>query len=137
MTIKTVVHLNFRGNARQALTFYQSVFSGEITLVTYHDAHAAAEPSQADQILWGQVISVDGFQIMAYDVPPSKAWSAGEIPFYVSVRGDDAETLTRYWAALSADGAVIEPLGAAGFSPLYGMVKDAFGVTWVLDLQTA
>ncbi len=28
-------------------------------------------------------------------------------------------------------------LGPAGFSPLYGMVTDRFGVTWVLDVAAS
>jgi PhnB protein len=137
MTIKTVVHLNFRGNAREALAFYHAVFGGDLVVVTYADAHAAADPAQADQVIWGQVLSRDGFHVMAFDVQSSKAWSAGENPFYVSIGGDDAETLTRYWERLGEGGTVLEPLGVSGFSPLYGMVKDAFGITWVLALQVA
>ena len=51
MTIKTTVHLNFRGQARAALEFYQSVFGGEIMLLSYRDAQAVLEPAEADQIL--------------------------------------------------------------------------------------
>jgi PhnB protein len=137
MTIKTTTHLNFRGEAREALAFYQSVFGGEMTAFTYADAHAVSDPAEADQIIWGQVSSPDGFHIMAYDVPAQLEWDAGRIPFFVSVRGDDAEALTGYWARLGEGGTVVRALEPAGFSPLYGMVRDRFGVTWVLDLQVA
>lgn len=136
MTIKTTTHLNFRGDARAALTLYQSVFGGDLMAITYADAGAVTKPAEADQILWGQVASEDGFHVMAYDVPSATAWSPGENPFFVSVRGDDAAQLTGYWDKLSEGSTVIQPLGPAGFSPLYGMVRDRFGVTWVLDLQT-
>jgi PhnB protein len=137
MTIKSAVHLNFRGDARAALGFYHSVFGGDQMLITYKDAHAVQNPAEADQIIWGQVASKDGFHVMAYDVPSATVWNPGEIPFFVSVRGDDAEQLTRYWEKLSQGGTIKQPLGPSGFSPLYGMVKDPFGVTWVLDLQAA
>lgn len=137
MTIKTTVHLNFRGNARAALGFYTSVFGGEQMLVTYADAHAVTNPAEAEQIMWGQVASADGFHVMAYDVPSSRPWNPGEIPVFVSVSGDDADALKSYWDKLSEGGTVVQPIGPAGFSSLYGMLKDAFGVTWVLDLRTA
>lgn len=137
MTIKTTVHLNFRGGARAALGFYNSVFGGDQMLVTYADAHAVTDPAEADHIMWGQVASSDGFHVMAYDVPSARKWNPGEIPFFVSVRGDDGDVLKGYWDKLSEGGTVVQPIGPAGFSPLYGMVKDAFGVTWVLDLQVA
>ncbi len=135
MTIKSVVHLNFRGNARAALDFYHSVFGGDQMLITYADAHAVQKPAEADQIIWGQVASADGFHVMAYDVPSAQAWNPGEIPFFVSVRGDDADQLTGLWSKLSAGGTIKQAFGPSGFSPLYGMVSDLFGVTWVVDLQ--
>ena len=135
MSIQTTTHLNFRGEARAALAFYQSVFGGELMAISYADAHAVTNPAEADQVVWGRVSSPDGFRVMAYDVPSATAWSPGEIPVFVSVRGDDADQLTGYWRRLCERGMVAQPLGPSGFSPLYGMVKDRFGVTWVLDVQ--
>ena len=48
MTIKSAVHLNFRGDARAALAFYHSVFGGDRMLITYKDAHAVKNPAEAD-----------------------------------------------------------------------------------------
>jgi len=137
MTVKTTAHLNFRGDARAALSFYQSVFGGDLMVISYADAHAVTDPAEAGQVIWGQVAAPDGFHIMAYDVPAATGWDPGTIPFYVSVRGDDADTLTAYWEKLVEGSTVIQPLAASGFSPLYGMVRDRFGVTWVVDLQVA
>lgn len=137
MTIRTTPHLNFRGDARTALAFYQTVFGGELLAISYADAHAVTDPAEADRLIWGQVSAPDGFNIMAYDVPSATAWDAGTIPFFVSVRGDDADTLKGYWEKLAEGSTVIQPLSPSGFSPLYGMVRDKFGVTWVVDLQVA
>ena len=135
MTIKTTTHLNFRGHARAALEFYQSVFGGHQVVVTYKDAGAAQDPAEADQVMWGQVAGDNGFRIMAYDVPSRLSWNAGEIPVFVSVRGDAAEEITGFWEKLSDGATVMQPLGPAGWAPLYGMLKDRFGVTWVLDIE--
>ena len=134
MSISTVTHVNLRGNARQALEFYRSVFGGDLVAITYADAGQAPDPAEADQIMWGQVTSADGFQIMAYDVPSSRPWSQGDSPFFVSVRGRDADEIGGYWKGLAEGSTVVVDLGPAGWSPLYGMVTDRFGVTWVLDV---
>lgn len=84
--------------------------------------------------MWGQVTSPDGFRIMAYDVPSSQPWSPGTAPFFVSVRGRDADEITGYWKRLSEGSTVVVELGPAGWAPLYGMLTDPFGVTWVLDV---
>lgn len=137
MSIKTTTHLNFRGDARAALGFYQEVFGGHQVIVTYRDAQAVQNPAEADQVMWGQVAADSGFRIMAYDVPSSLAWHPGEIPVFVSVRGDAAEEISGYWEKLSAGATIIQPLGPAGWSPLYGMLRDRFGVTWVMDIEVA
>ncbi|MBP0495787.1 VOC family protein [Roseomonas sp. SG15] len=137
MAIKTTTHLNFRGNARDALAFYQSVFGGELTAFTYAQAQAVTDPAEADQIIWGQVLAEDGFHVMAYDVPSAVSWDPGTIPVFVSVQGGDAEGISRCWKRLVEDGTVVRPIGPSGFSPFYGMVRDRFGTTWVLAVEAA
>lgn len=137
MTIITAPHLNFRGNARDALGFYQSVFGGHQTVVTYEEAGAPHDPAEAGQVIWGQVVAENGFTIMAYDVPALRAWNPGEAPFFVSVRGPESDEIARFWVALAQSATIIQPLGASGWSPLYGMLKDRFGITWVLDVEVA
>ncbi len=134
MTINTVPHLNLRGDARAALEFYQSVFGGDLLAISYQDAHNVQDAAEADQIMWGQVTSPDGFRVMAYDVPSARPWSKGEDPFFVSVRGKDAAEITTYWEGLSSRASVTVPLAPAAWAPLYGMLTDQFGVTWVLDV---
>ena len=134
MSIRTTTHLNFRGQAREALAFYQTVFGGDLVVISYADAHAIRTPEEADQIMWGQVESSSGFHVMAYDVPSAMEWNAGTIPVFVSVRGTDEDEVRRYWDGLSEGATIVQPLAPAGWSPLYGMLKDRFGITWVLDI---
>jgi PhnB protein len=137
MTIQTVTHINLRGTAREALEHYRSVFGGDLTAVTYRDAQSVTDPAEADQVMWGQVVSPDGFHVMAYDVPAARPLAAGVAPYFVSVRGADPDEIAGYWAGLTADEAgatVVVPLAPAGWAPLYGMVTDRFGATWVLDV---
>jgi PhnB protein len=136
MTVSVTNHLNFRGDARAALEFYQSVFGGDITLVTYKDAHNVQVPSEANQVMWGQVTAKNGFRVMAYDVPSRMPWDEGKNAFFVSVRGDSDKEITALWEKLSVGATVAQPLAPSGWAPLYGMLKDRFGITWVLDVAT-
>ena len=135
VTITTTTHLNFRGDARAALELYRSVFGGEVALVTYQDAGSVPDPSEADQIMWGQVQGGSGIHVMAYDVPARLPWEQGRNAFFVSVRGTSVEEVTAYWQRLSEGATVVQDLAPAGWAPLYGMLTDRFGVTWVLDVQ--
>jgi PhnB protein len=137
MTIQTTTHLNFRAHARAALTFYQSVFGGEIAIVTHSQTYPEFAPEEADLVAWGQVESPDGFRIMAFDVPKARPYDAGISAVFVSVRGETAEEIQGYWDKLAQGGAVLFPIGPSGWSPLYGMLTDRFGITWVLDVAVA
>ncbi|WP_299039773.1 VOC family protein [uncultured Pseudokineococcus sp.] len=137
MSITTTTHLNFRGQAAEALDFYASVFGGQVMAFTFAqggDEQDAADGAVAEQIKWGGVSAPNGFSVMAFDVPPGRAHDAGTDAVYVSVRGDDAEEITSCWQALTVGGTVRADLAPAGYAPLYGMVTDRFGVTWVLDV---
>lgn len=137
MSVTTTAHINFRGDARKALEFYQSVFGGELSIATYADIHAVEDPTQAAQVAFGRVVAPNGFDIMAYDVQPSKSYNPGENPFYITLQGEDAEEIKGLWDALS-DGAttILVPLAPAAFAPLYGMLTDRFGVTWIVGVDS-
>ncbi|GLY23736.1 VOC family protein [Micromonospora sp. NBRC 101691] len=141
-------HLNFRGDAREALEFYHSVFGGEITVSTYGDFGMPKELPDADKVVWGQVAAADGFRVMAYDVPgPAGAAIASASatrrengmtltrePFFLSVRGETVEEVGALWQKLAAGATVVEAYGPAQWAPAFGMLTDRFGVTWILDV---
>jgi PhnB protein len=132
MSLRAVTHLNFRGDARAALGFYHDVFGGDRMMISYQEAGNVQDPAEADQVMWGQVVAKSGVRLMAYDVPSNMAWNPGEIPFFVSLQGDAPDEISQYWEKLGEGATVVQPLAPAGWSPLYGMLKDRFGVTWVL-----
>jgi PhnB protein len=76
MSITTTTHLNFRGDARAALEFYQTVFGGQLTIATYADFGMPAEAPGADRVVFGQVESPEGFRVMAYDIPGQSGGAA-------------------------------------------------------------
>ena len=151
MSITTTTHLNFRGDARAALEFYQIVFGGRTTVASYADFGMPKDAPGADLVVFGQVESSDGFRVMAYDSPGAPAASLiGTGPtrreqgttvtdqsVFVSVRGETLAEVEGYWAKLAEGGAVVEELAASAWSAGFGMVTDRFGVTWILDVAAA
>jgi PhnB protein len=147
MSITATTHLNFRGDARAALEFYQSVFGGELAIATYGDFGMPKDIPGADNVVFGQLETSDGFRVMAYDIPGQSGGSASHAgstfrengttitdqPFFLSVRGETLAEVQGYWAALSAGATIVEPLAASAWSPGFGMLTDGFGVTWIID----
>jgi PhnB protein len=151
MSITTTTHLNFRGDARAALEFYNTVFGGQVTIATYGDFGMPKDAPGADNVVFGQVETADGFRVMAYDIPGQAggpASAAGSTrrengvtvtgqPFFVSVRGETLDEVEAYWQKLSVGASIVEPLAASAWSPGFGMLTDGFGVTWILDVAAA
>lgn len=134
MSVQVVTHLNFQGQARAALAFYQSVFGGDLAQVTYAQFGRVADPADAERIAWGQVVAPNGFRIMAFDVASGTPWHRGENAFYVSLRGGSEQEIRALWEGLAQEASIVQPLAPAQWSPVYGMLKDCFGVTWVVDV---
>ncbi|GGY96183.1 VOC family protein [Streptomyces poonensis] len=152
MAFATTAHLNFRGNAREALEFYRSVFGGRLTAVTYGDFGMPKELPDADKIVFGRIDNADnGFRVMAYDIPGQAGAEAGPAgttrrengmtlthePFFMSLRGETVEEVGELWKKLSEGATVVEDFGPAQWAPAFGMLTDRFGVTWVLDVAAA
>ena len=151
MSITTTTHLNFRGDARAALEFYASVFGGTTTIATYGDFGMPKEVPGADNVVFGQAETAEGFRVMAYDIPGQSGGSADRAgstrrengttitdqPFFVSVRGETLDEVEAYWNKLSVGASIVEPLAASAWSPGFGMLTDSFGVTWILDVAAA
>ena len=146
MSITTTPHLNFAGNAREALEFYATVFGGEVVASTYGQFGMPQEAPDASKIVFGSVESADGFHVMAYDVPSGSTPLAGSTrrehgmtisdqPTFVSVRGASLDEVKRYWDGLAAGATVLESLAPSAWSEGFGMLTDRFGVTWILDVQ--
>lgn len=148
MSITTTTHLNFAGNAGEALEFYAAVFGGEVVASTYGQFGMPQEAPDASKLVFGSVESDDGFRVMAYDVPGGTTPAAGSTrrehgltitdqPTFVSVRAASLDEIQRFWDRLAAGATIVEPLAASAWSAGFGMLTDRFGVTWVLDVQAA
>ncbi len=132
--ITSTTHINFRGTARQALSFYHTVFGGQLNLVTNQEAGVPHAPEEADQLIWGQLADGEGFRVMAYDVPSSMPWNPGQNAWFVAVEGDTAERVRDHWNKLKDGATIVQPLAPAQWSALYGMLTDRFGVAWALSV---
>jgi PhnB protein len=151
MTIQTTTHLNFRGDARQALEFYHSVFGGHTVINTYADFGRPAELPGADKVVFGQVAAENGFRVMGYDIPgqtdgPIAGGGATrrennttvtDQALFVSIGSDSLQELQSYWDALTVDATIVEPLAASAWSDGFGMLTDRFGVTWSVSVVAA
>jgi PhnB protein len=125
-------YISFRGNARQALEFYQAVFGGELRLSTFGEFDPSGPPN-ADQIMHGMLETSNGYTLMASDTPPSMPYNPGD-NITVSLSGDDSIALRGYWEKLSASGKVSMPLEKQAWGDEFGSCVDQFGIAWMVNI---
>ena len=110
-----------------------NVNDDEATRYLVAEMGASVDPAEADKVMHAQLETPNGYLIMGSDTPDSMGYSATS-NISVSLSGDDADDLRRFFAGLSAGGTVIEPLTAAPWGDEFGMVTDRFGVTWLVNV---
>ena len=129
-------YLSFRDEARSAMDFYHSVFGGELTRSTFAEMHASEDPAEAEKIMHSQLVTPGGLVLMGADTPNSMEYSPGG-PISVSLSGNDEDELRGYWDKLSDGGTVVLPLEKAPWGDSFGMCRDRFGVTWMVNIGSS
>lgn len=132
MTSRLNPYINFRGDARQAMQFYQNVFGGALDLRTFGE-FGAPDASLADQIMHSQLETDRGFTLMASDLPPDLEYKPGN-NITVSLSGDDERELRGYWEKLAEGGTVSTPLEKQMWGDIFGECTDRYGIRWMVNI---
>ena len=132
MTVRLNPYLSFRDQAREAMTFYESVLGGELTISTYADFHASEDPAEQDKVMHSQLETPDGLVLMAADTP-NRMEHQPQAGVSVSLSGDDEAKLRGWWDQLSEGATVLMPFEKAPWGDTFGMVLDRFGTHWMVN----
>jgi PhnB protein len=127
-------YLTFDGQARQAMQTYQEIFGGTLDVNTFGDFGAAGEGGPpADGIMHAQLTTDMGFTLMGSDAMPG---SSPDPNGWVSLSGDESDTLRGYFEKLAEGGETILPLEKQMWGDVYGQCKDRFGVQWMVNISS-
>jgi PhnB protein len=127
-------YISFADNARQAMEFYHDVFGGTVTLSTFGEFGAPG--ADADKIMHGMLVTDSGYTLMVADTPQGMDYNPGT-NISVSLSGDDAAELRRYWEKLSVGGTVSVPLEKQMWGDEFGQCTDRFGISWLVNIGQA
>ncbi|QCW51142.1 VOC family protein [Nocardioides dongxiaopingii] len=132
MSTRLNPYLMFRGQAEEAMTFYQSVLGGVLDVNTYAQFGGGGVPeAEQGQVMHSQLTTNDTVVLMGSDAPSTMP---GQVTNgTVSISGDDLETIRGWFEALAEGGSVDLPFEEAPWGDHFGQVTDRFGVQWMFN----
>jgi PhnB protein len=125
-------YLNFDGRCEEAIEFYKKAAGAEVLmLMRFKDAPPEMQHSPGSE----NKVMHTSFRIGETQIMASDGRNRGEPKFEgfsLSVQvGSEAEC-NKVFAALGDGGEVTMPLSKTFFAKSFGMVKDRFGVHWMV-----
>lgn len=127
------VYLNFDGNCLEAMTFYAKCLGGELVSYPFTEVPGGAPPGTENRTLHASVTR-GNVVIMASDTMPGMPFEQGN-NFSISILPDSKDETNALFAKLSEGGTVTMPLGDQFWGAYFGMLKDRFGVHWMLNYE--
>lgn len=125
MDYKLQPYISFKGRAREAMTFYQSVFGGNLDIVTFGQFGIPNAP--ADGVMHSALVVDDETLVMGSD-------AMEETPAGIALSLSGSSNDLRELFTKLADGATgVRELKVEQWGDEYGELVDKFGVRWMFN----
>lgn len=133
-------YITLPGTAREALKLYSEVFKTEPEAVSYFsdvppDGGMPVSEEAKNRVLHAS-FKVEENDFMISDTPEGQDDVIFGNTTQVSVHPDSREEADRIFTLLSDGGLVVMPMADAFWGDYFGMVKDKFGVAWMINFST-
>lgn len=130
MAVALVAYASFPGNAREAMTYYQEVFGGELSISTFADYGMEGMPP--DGVMHSE-LATDAFRLMGADAMGGATETGSQVS--LAFMGDDLARMTGWFERIAADGTVRMPLESQVWGDIYGDIVDKYGLTWMFNIE--
>jgi PhnB protein len=130
-------YLFFDGRCEEAFARYLEVLGGTMLAMIRHTGTPAEEhvpPEWRDKIMHA-CLEIDGRRLMGSDAPPGRGSPLGG--FSIQIATDSVEEAERVFAALGQGGTITMPIAQTFWAERFGMLKDEFGVPWMVNFEGA
>lgn len=138
MTMRLNPYFVMKGNAREAIAFYEKALGATVVRVETFgdmpaDPHHPLPDGLKNQIMHAQ-LKVGQAELMFSDTIPGTPHQIGN-NVNIAIATSDADDSSRVFTALADGGRITMPLQATFWSPAYGQVTDKFGVAWQITTE--
>ena len=134
MNTKLNPYISFKGQAKDAVEFYKSVFGGKLTMSTFKEGGAPVGPDEENNIMHAQLDADNGMTLMVSDTMAQMNYTPGT-NISISLSGDNEAELKGYWDKLSDGAKITQPLEKAPWGDTFGMLTDKFGIGWLVNIS--
>lgn len=130
MTVEPYIF--FKGNCKQAMEFYQTVFGGELEIMTLDQAPKDMPRMPGSQPSDVMHSSLRGpIRLMASD---SQKASQHAAKVELSLGGTDETLMRKIFDSLADGGEIRMPLEKQFWGDIFGSVTDKYGVDWMMNI---
>ena len=135
---KINAYLTFDGNCREAMTFYQECFGGELTIQTVAESPMTEQTPEAekDKVMHANLTKGD-LVLMAADMIEHEGAGNERVvrgnAITLSLDCSSEDEINMFFSNLSAGGQVTMPLAEQFWGATFGMLTDKFGLNWMLN----
>lgn len=134
--MKVVPYLFFEGRCEEAIEFYKTTLGATVNmLMRYKDSpdQSGCGDIPGDKIMHASItIGEDGVLMSDGRCDEPMKFEG----FGMALHPANEEDAARYFNALLDGGTVVMPLTKTFFSAAFGMLKDRFGVHWMIVVPT-
>jgi PhnB protein len=126
-------YIYFKGQAREAMEFYKSVFGGELQVTKYADIPDTSDMGEVgkDWLMHADLSGGDA-RIFASDT----AMASDKVAkIELALGGEDEIRLREIFGKLSEGGEIKRPLQKEAWGDLFGSLKDRFGIEWMINIS--
>lgn len=126
------VYLNFNGECREAMTFYQKCIGGELILQKISESPMAAQmPSEEGFKILHSSLRKDHIVLFGSDMIGHQLNRGNGITLLLNCGSD--EEINTYFRKLSEGGRIKMPLHQSFWGAVYGELTDKFGLNWMFN----
>jgi PhnB protein len=133
-------YIHFNGNAEEAFTFYKSVFGGEFERVVRFKELASHEhpisEKEQNKIMHIALPIGKSSVLMGSDTPEFMGrQNENENRSKISVTAESKEEADKIFNGLAAGANVEMPIGDSPWGSYFGMLRDKYGIEWMIDFS--
>lgn len=124
-------YLRMDGKAEQAIKLYQSALGAKIEqMLRFAEMPGPGVPPEHKNRVMHSVLSLGTVTLMLQDTMPGTSTQPGD-NVQVCLEYSDVPEMTRAFNALAVGGKVCRGLEDAFFGAKFGIITDAFGISWI------